>query len=82
MSQGEFDTEKIKEEKDRLYAPLHVKEEEGIHWKELNAAISKAMQNYCGGVKCDTLLMEDLDLLETFEKESMYRSLSRKILMI
>lgn len=69
VSQGEIDTEKIKEEKERLYAPLYVKEEEGIHWKELNAAISKAMQNYCGGVKCDTLLMEGLDLLETFEKE-------------
>lgn len=27
------------------------------------------MQNYCGGVKCEALLKEGLDLLESFEKE-------------
>ncbi len=32
-------------------------------------AISKAMQNYCGGVKCEALLKEGLDLLESFEQE-------------
>ena len=32
-------------------------------------AISKAMQNYCGGIKCDALLLEGLDLLESFEKD-------------
>lgn len=32
-------------------------------------AISKAMQNYCGGVKCEALLKEGLDLLHSFETE-------------
>ncbi len=61
--------EEIKAEKQRLYAPLYVPESEGIGWKELNMAIAKAMQNYCGGVKCDALLKEGLDLLESFKKE-------------
>jgi succinate dehydrogenase/fumarate reductase flavoprotein subunit len=59
----------IQAEKKRLYAPLYVNRNEGIGWKELNGAIAKAMQNYCGGVKCDALLLEGLDLLQSFEKE-------------
>lgn len=64
-----YDPTFVEKEAKRLLAPLSVPEEEGIHWKELNKAISKAMQNYCGGVKCDALLKEGLDLLDTFEKE-------------
>ena len=64
-----YDPEAVKKEQKRLYAPLFVDPEEGMTWKELNMAIAKAMQNYCGGVKCDALLMEGLDLLTTFEKE-------------
>lgn len=63
----EAEKEKIQEEKDRLYAPLYVKE--GMEWRELNKAISKAMQNYCGGVKNDMLLEQGLLLLESYEKE-------------
>jgi succinate dehydrogenase/fumarate reductase flavoprotein subunit len=59
----------IQAEKKRLYAPFYVNRNEGIGWKELNSAIAKAMQNYCGGVKCDSLLLEGLDLLQSFEKE-------------
>ena len=54
-------------ERERLLAPI--RRADGMDWRELNMAISKAMQNYCGGVKCDALLMEGLDLLTTFEKE-------------
>jgi succinate dehydrogenase/fumarate reductase flavoprotein subunit len=57
----------------RLLAPLGVKEEDGISWKELNMAISKAMQNYCGGVRCEALLLEGLDLLGRFEREMVPR---------
>lgn len=64
-----YDTEDVEAEKKRLYAPLYVPESEGINWKELNMAIAKAMQNYCGGVKCDALLREGLDLLKSFEEE-------------
>ena len=56
-------------EMERLLAPLSVPEEEGITWKELNKAISKAMQNYCGGIKCDELLKEGADLLASYERE-------------
>ena len=65
----ETDPSLISREAERLLAPLSVPEEAGYHWKELNKAISKAMQNYCGGIKCDALLKEGLDLLSTFEKE-------------
>ena len=61
--------EAVKKEQERLLAPLSVPEEEGIGWKELNKAISKAMQNYCGGVKSDDLLLEGARLLETYENE-------------
>ncbi len=59
--------EDIDAEMKRLYAPL--KNEEGMNWRELNMAMSKAMQNYCGGIKCAELLKEGLDLLESYEKE-------------
>lgn len=51
----------------RLYRPLE--KEDGMSWRELNMAISKAMQNYCGGLKCAELLKEGLDLLTSYERE-------------
>ena len=66
---GEVNPADVEAEKNRLYAPLFADKEDGISWKELNMAISKAMQNYCGGVKCDALLLEGLDLLESFERD-------------
>lgn len=60
---SEVPGEDIEAEKKRLYQPLYVSREKGMGWKELNMAIAKAMQNYCGGVKCETLLREGLDLL-------------------
>ncbi len=61
------DGEDVTKEKERLYAPLYVKG--GIGWRELNRAISKAMQNYCGGVKNDMLLSEGLSLLESYSRD-------------
>ena len=63
----EADEEEIEKEISRLYAPLL--REEGMDWRELNKAISKCMQNYCGGVKNDYLLLQGLDLLESYERE-------------
>lgn len=68
VNPGEVRPEEIKAEKERLYAPLYVEREDGMGWKELNMAIAKAMQNYCGGVKCEALLKEGLDLLKSFER--------------
>ena len=59
--------EELDREMKRLYAPLYV--EDGMDWRELNQAISKAMQNYCGGVKCKDLLEEGLSTLKTYEEE-------------
>ncbi len=61
------DAAQVEAEIARLYAPME--REEGVGWKELNMAISKAMQNYCGGVKCEALLREGLDLLHSYREE-------------
>lgn len=61
------DEEQIAAEKERLYAPLYV--QDGLDWRELNKAISKCMQNYCGGVKNDMLLRQGLALLEEYERD-------------
>ncbi len=67
VSFGEICEEDVQREIRRLYAPLYV--ENGMDWRELNMAIAKAMQNYCGGIKCRDLLQEGLDLLESYQRE-------------
>ena len=62
-----YDPSDADQEQARLYVPLSVTG--GVSWKELNQAISKAMQNYCGGVRCEALLSEGLDLLNSYETE-------------
>ena len=42
-----------------------------MDWRELNMAVSKAMQNYCGGVKCRALLEEGIALLDSYVKEAL-----------
>lgn len=69
----DFDPKEAAAEKERLLAPLYVDQQEGLGWKELNMAISKAMQNYCGGVRCEALLREGLDLLEQFQRDMVPR---------
>ena len=66
-AQGEISLQDVEAEIQRLYAPLSV--EDGMDWRELNMAISKAMQNYCGGIKCGDLLREGLDLLESYQRD-------------
>ena len=60
--------EQISQEKQRVYAPLYA-DPCGVSWKELNDAVSKAMQNYCGEIKRDELLLSGVELLERYEKE-------------
>ena len=62
-----YDPSDADQEQARLYVPLSVTG--GVSWKELNQAIAKAMQNYCGGVRCEALLSEGLDLLNSYETE-------------
>lgn len=60
--------DQIRAERDRLHAPL--RRTDGIRWKELNMAISKAMQNYCGAVRNEELLREGLSLLQSYERDA------------
>lgn len=62
-----YSQEQVKEEKDRLLAPLTNDGE--VSWKELNFAISKCMQNYCAEVKCEELLNEGIDLLNDYTEK-------------
>ncbi len=63
----EIDPADVEAEKERLYAPMY--RTEGVGWKELNRAVSKAMQNSCGGVTCDPLLREGLDLIRSYRRD-------------
>lgn len=65
--QPQLNMSQVNAEVERLYAPIY--REDGMHWKELNFAVSKAMQNYCGAVKCEALLNEGLDLLNSYERD-------------
>ena len=60
---AEPDPEFLQSEKRRLLAPLE--SQGGMDWRELNMAIAKAMQNYCGEVKCEDLLQEGLNVAGT-----------------
>ena len=62
-----YSKEQASEEKERLLAPLT--NQGSMGWKELNFAISKCMQNYCAEIKCEELLKEGLDLLNTFSRD-------------
>ena len=59
----------VEQERQRVYAPLQVNPEGSVSWKELNEAIAKAMQNYCGEQKRDELLLSGVELLERYERE-------------
>jgi succinate dehydrogenase/fumarate reductase flavoprotein subunit len=53
----------------RVYAPLAQGDRDGVTWKELNQAISKTMQNYCGEVRCDELLASGVEQLAYYQDE-------------
>jgi succinate dehydrogenase/fumarate reductase flavoprotein subunit len=64
-----LDSEQVRREKQRAYAPLD-RPADGPDWKELNAAIARVMQNYCSEPKNAELLalartwLEDLEANE------------------
>ncbi len=65
----EIDATQVEQEKNRIYAPIRNEPHNSIGWKELNAAISKTMQNYCGEIKRDELLNIGLLRLKEYEKK-------------
>lgn len=64
----------VANEMERVYAPLGGDPVNGVSWKELNEAIAKAMQNYCGEQKRDELLLSGVDLLNRYQKEIVPRT--------
>ena len=64
----------VDSERRRVYAPLSVPAEGSVSWKELNEAIAKAMQNYCGEQKRDELLQSGVELLERYQREVVPRT--------
>ena len=63
----EIDRKDVDAEIERLYAPMYVRE--GYSWKELNSAVAKLMRNYCGAIKNEALLVQGLDLLNSYRNE-------------
>ena len=72
-SHCEPDPEQLAREKERVYAPI--KAGGDIGWKELNYAVARIMQDYCGAYKTEYTLDMGIrrmnDLLET-EGQRMY----------
>jgi len=64
----EFDRVQVEREKARVYLPLKNDPDKGVGWKELNMALSKTMQIYCGEVKHGELLNIGLEQLMDFER--------------
>ncbi len=58
---GAIDEGQVADERKRVYAP--VERGSGTDWKELNAAITRIMQNYCGAFKSEELLTTGLGML-------------------
>lgn len=58
-----IDRPQVEREKARVLAPLR-SVEGGVGWKELNAAIARAMQDYCGEHKSDQTLRAGIRILE------------------
>jgi succinate dehydrogenase/fumarate reductase flavoprotein subunit len=64
-----FAASQVEKEKKRVYAPINNDPSASIGWKELNMAVSKTMQNYCGDVKHDELLKVGLSVLKEYEEK-------------
>jgi succinate dehydrogenase/fumarate reductase flavoprotein subunit len=57
-----IDSAQVQAAKKRAYSPIK-QSKKGVGWKELNVAISRVMQDYCGKFKNENTLTRGLDLL-------------------
>ena len=67
ISEPKISRDQVALEKTRVYAPI--KRSEGIEWKELHAAIARAMQYFCTEFKTESLLNMGLDTLREIEEK-------------
>jgi len=65
MEAAAVDERQVAEERRRVTAPIAG--ENGTDWKELNTAITRIMQNYCGAFKSEELLVTGLKMLADLE---------------
>jgi succinate dehydrogenase/fumarate reductase flavoprotein subunit len=63
----EIELSQVKAEKERILSLVN--RDSGLGWKELNAAIARIMQNYCGEAKSEELLVTGLKLLDNIMQE-------------
>ena len=71
----DYDKEYVNKEIEALYKPLFT--DDGIDWREVNMAVAKCMQIYCGGTKCDENLKQGLLLLKDIEANDFTRISAR-----
>jgi len=64
------DLDQIESEKSRVYASVN-RDREGIGWKEVNHAIARVMQDYCGRHKNEQTLKMGLRLLRELRETEM-----------
>jgi succinate dehydrogenase/fumarate reductase flavoprotein subunit len=69
------DEAQIASERARLYEPLS--RQQGVSWQALSEAITRVMQNYCGAVKSDQLLLEGLRMLGELREHEAQRLCAR-----
>ena len=70
---GGIDEKQIADERQRVYAPVGRKS--SVDWRELNTAVTKIMQNYCGAFKSEELLSVGLKMLKDLrEREAEHLS--------
>ena len=62
-----LDEKQTEEEKKRIYAPVNRKGQ--ITWKQLNTAVTRIMQQYCGSFKSEQLLTAGLKMLEDLKHQ-------------
>jgi succinate dehydrogenase/fumarate reductase flavoprotein subunit len=62
-----LDHRQVAAEKKRVYRPIKASKN-GIGWKELNYAIARVMQDYCGKYKNELTLTRGLDLLNQLKE--------------
>ncbi len=64
------DRKQVDEEKARVYAPTVRKAgKDWIDWKELRAAGARALQNYCGGLRNEDLMMTGLKWIRDLKEK-------------
>ncbi len=78
---GEISEEQVKAEWARISKPVMKSEKEdsfptGYRWQEVNMAIAKTMQHYCGEIRTEDMLNTGLAQLERIEEEMAKKSIA------